>query len=62
VVAEGVEDLSVWNILRSLGCDDAQGYFMSKPLAPELLAAWIRANDGQFACASTDTSAVVRRG
>jgi EAL domain-containing protein (putative c-di-GMP-specific phosphodiesterase class I) len=50
VVAEGVEDASAWNILRSLGCDDAQGYFMSKPLAPDLLAAWIRANDGQFAC------------
>jgi hypothetical protein len=38
----------LWNILRSLGCDDAQGYFMSKPLAPDLLAAWIRANDGMF--------------
>lgn len=49
VVAEGVEDQSAWNILRSLGCDDAQGYFMSKPLSPELLAAWIRANDGHFA-------------
>ena len=32
VVAEGVEDLAVWNMLRSLGCDDAQGFFMSRPL------------------------------
>ncbi|HUQ09576.1 MAG TPA: EAL domain-containing protein [Steroidobacteraceae bacterium] len=48
VVAEGVEDQSAWNILRSLGCDDAQGYFMSKPLSPDLLAAWIRANEGNF--------------
>jgi len=48
VVAEGVEDLPVWNMLRSLGCDDAQGFFMSKPLAPEALAQWIRANDGTF--------------
>ena len=46
VVAEGVEDLSVWNMLRSLGCDDAQGYFMSPPLAPAALVGWIRANDG----------------
>jgi len=46
VVAEGVEELSVWNMLRSLGCDDAQGFFMSKPLAPDALAQWIRANDG----------------
>lgn len=48
VVAEGVEDQSAWNILRSLGCDDAQGYYMSKPLSPELLAVWIRANQGSF--------------
>jgi diguanylate cyclase (GGDEF)-like protein len=48
VVAEGVEDLSVWNMLRSLGCDDAQGFFMSRPLSPEALAKWIRANDGNF--------------
>ena len=49
VVAEGVEDASVWNMLRALGCDDAQGYFMSRPLAPAALAQWIRANDGVFA-------------
>jgi diguanylate cyclase (GGDEF)-like protein len=46
VVAEGVEDLSVWNMLRSLGCDDAQGFFMSRPLSADALAIWIRANDG----------------
>ena len=34
VVAEGVEDLAAWKMLRVLGCDDAQGFFMSKPLAP----------------------------
>jgi diguanylate cyclase (GGDEF)-like protein len=54
VVAEGVEDQSAWNILRSLGCDDAQGYFMSKPLSPEMLAAWIRANEGNFAADADD--------
>ena len=32
VVAEGVEDLEGWNLLRHLGCDDAQGYYMSPPL------------------------------
>jgi EAL domain-containing protein (putative c-di-GMP-specific phosphodiesterase class I) len=48
VVAEGVEDISVWNMLRSLGCDDAQGYFMSRPLAPRALAIWVRANDGNL--------------
>ena len=48
VVAEGVEDLPVWNALRKLGCDDAQGFFMSRPLDARTLAYWIRANDGQF--------------
>jgi EAL domain-containing protein (putative c-di-GMP-specific phosphodiesterase class I) len=48
VVAEGVEDLSVWNLLRTLGCDDAQGFFMSRPLEPRALASWMRANDGRF--------------
>jgi diguanylate cyclase (GGDEF)-like protein len=49
VVAEGVEDEAVWEMLRTLGCDDAQGYFMSKPLPPAALTAWIRANKGNFA-------------
>jgi EAL domain-containing protein (putative c-di-GMP-specific phosphodiesterase class I) len=44
VVAEGVEDLEVWNMLRTLGCDDAQGYFMSRPLDSRALATWIQAN------------------
>jgi diguanylate cyclase (GGDEF)-like protein len=46
VVAEGVEDVAAWNLLRSLGCDDAQGYFMSRPLEPRALASWIRGNAG----------------
>jgi len=49
VVAEGVEDAASWEMLRSLGCDDAQGYFMSKPLDAQTLTAWIRANQGVFA-------------
>ena len=48
VVAEGVEDAVVWEMLRKLGCDDAQGYFMSKPLEPLALANWIRDNKGNF--------------
>jgi diguanylate cyclase (GGDEF)-like protein len=49
VVAEGVEDIAVWNLLRSLGCDDAQGFFMSKPLNARDLTQWIRANAGCIA-------------
>ena len=32
VVAEGVEETEAWNLLRSLGCDYAQGYLISRPL------------------------------
>ena len=50
VVAEGVEDAVIWNMLRALGCDDAQGFFMSRPLDAVALAQWMRANHGTFAC------------
>ncbi len=42
VVAEGVEEASAWNLLRRLGCDYAQGYLISKPLAAELVPAFVR--------------------
>jgi len=32
VVAEGVETLEQLEMLQSLGCDEAQGYYMSKPV------------------------------
>jgi diguanylate cyclase (GGDEF)-like protein len=35
VVAEGIENEETWSALRDLGCDYAQGYFMSKPVPPE---------------------------
>lgn len=38
VVAEGVETLEQLNILKALGCDRAQGYYISKPkIASEFL-------------------------
>jgi EAL domain-containing protein (putative c-di-GMP-specific phosphodiesterase class I) len=41
VVAEGVEDEASYRHLASLGCDHAQGYFMSKPLPAAELEAWL---------------------
>lgn len=39
VVAEGVENEAVLSVLRRLGCDDAQGYLLSRPIPfPDLLA------------------------
>lgn len=42
VVAEGVEDAAGWAMLKSLGCDDAQGYYMSPPLDASSLVRWMR--------------------
>lgn len=42
VLAEGVEDRSTWELLASLGCDSAQGYYWSRPLPPDELARWLR--------------------
>jgi diguanylate cyclase (GGDEF)-like protein len=42
VIAEGVETAESWAILKRLGCDMAQGYFMSKPLPAEAFKAWLQ--------------------
>ena len=42
VVAEGVEDAAAWNLLRRLGCDFAQGYLISPPLAPAQVPGFVR--------------------
>jgi len=41
VVAEGVEGASSWEMLRRLGCDLIQGYFISKPLPTREFTAWV---------------------
>ncbi len=42
VVAEGVESEPVWRRLSDLGCDVAQGNYLSRPLPPAELVAWVR--------------------
>jgi diguanylate cyclase (GGDEF)-like protein len=42
VVAEGVEDAAAWNLLRRLGCDFAQGYLISPPMAAAAVPAFVR--------------------
>jgi EAL domain-containing protein (putative c-di-GMP-specific phosphodiesterase class I) len=41
VVAEGVETQEAWERLREMGCDLAQGYFLSRPMASEHATAWL---------------------
>jgi EAL domain-containing protein (putative c-di-GMP-specific phosphodiesterase class I)/DNA-binding NarL/FixJ family response regulator len=40
-VAEGVESQQDWDMLQSMGCDTAQGYFISKPLTQTAFADFI---------------------
>jgi len=42
VIAEGVETRDVWDRLKVLGCDEAQGYYMSRPLPASELTKWIQ--------------------
>lgn len=44
VIAEGVENAVSLEWLRALGCDTAQGYFISRPIAALDLEAWLEAN------------------
>jgi diguanylate cyclase (GGDEF)-like protein/PAS domain S-box-containing protein len=43
IVAEGVESEREATILETMGCDSAQGYYFSRPLAPENLATLLEA-------------------
>ncbi len=40
VVAEGVENAVVWDMLRELNCDQAQGYHMGKPMPAVDFTKW----------------------
>ena len=48
-VAEGVELLSDWHLLRELACDLAQGYLIAKPMRADDLPHWIHANRARLA-------------
>src|SRR5262249_9644813 len=45
VVAEGVEDDDGWQLLKLLGCDHAQGFFLSPPLEAPALLDWMQHHD-----------------
>jgi EAL domain-containing protein (putative c-di-GMP-specific phosphodiesterase class I) len=47
VVAEGIEDADTWTALTTLGCDMAQGYYLSTPVTPAEFDVWMRARLGE---------------
>jgi EAL domain-containing protein (putative c-di-GMP-specific phosphodiesterase class I) len=40
VVAEGIENATIYELLRGLGCDEGQGYHMGRPLPAQEMAAF----------------------
>ncbi|WP_239380174.1 bifunctional diguanylate cyclase/phosphodiesterase [Frankia sp. CIT1] len=45
MVAEGVETIRLWALLAAWGCDEAQGYFISRPMTGDEVLPWL----GQWA-------------
>jgi diguanylate cyclase (GGDEF)-like protein len=41
MVAEGVEDSATYEELRQLGCDEVQGYYISRPIPADELDRWL---------------------
>ncbi|HEX2056925.1 MAG TPA: EAL domain-containing protein, partial [Actinomycetota bacterium] len=42
VVAEGVENEGIWHQLSTLGCDLAQGYYLTRPVPANELEEWLQ--------------------
>jgi EAL domain-containing protein (putative c-di-GMP-specific phosphodiesterase class I) len=36
-----VETDEALSFLRSIGCDEAQGYFFARPMTPQALSEWV---------------------
>ncbi|MES2831539.1 MAG: EAL domain-containing protein [Pseudomonadota bacterium] len=58
VVAEGIESEAVWKQLAAMGCDQGQGYFMSRPIPSDQLPQWI--SNWIAPLASTETPKITR--
>jgi EAL domain-containing protein (putative c-di-GMP-specific phosphodiesterase class I) len=41
VVAEGIETQGAYDLVRSWGCDEGQGYLMAKPMTAARLEGWL---------------------
>jgi EAL domain-containing protein (putative c-di-GMP-specific phosphodiesterase class I) len=47
VVAEGVCERAIYDRLRALGCDVAQGFFIARPMDAEALLGWLKTSAWQ---------------
>lgn len=60
VVAEGVESQEVWDQLKVLGCDSAQGYSMSRPIPPDKLDDWLKQSPWGLSPSDTASDELIR--
>ena len=49
-VAEGVETHGDWELMIGMGCDEAQGYFISRPVPAEEILDWARSRKAMLSC------------
>ena len=59
VVAEGVENALIWRKLKDLSCDEAQGYYMSKPMPAEEFLHWRKRWQGGQVLSATGHGALI---
>ena len=57
VVAEGVDNAEALLVLRGLGCEMAQGFFIGRPMRGDVVVEW---HDHYVASATTPTAAVTQ--
>lgn len=53
VVAEGTADVDIWNALEALNCDEAQGYYIARPMPIEDFSNWLQSVSKSYQYASS---------
>jgi diguanylate cyclase (GGDEF)-like protein len=61
VVAEGVEDLATFDRLADFGCDEAQGYYISKPVSAVEFTRWLSVRNLDTAAPVDESAEAPRR-